>query len=259
MAPGRVGPDCSSGPARRLARAAGAVGRQPGHRGLHADVPVAEGHALARAVFDFLEVASVGVVVARGAEAALAAEQLVDGHAGPLALDVPERDVHAAHRVEQHRAVAPVGADVGGLPDVLDLVDVAADEERLQVLLDGRLHDVGALRERGAAQAVEARLARLHLHHHQPDAVGRREDRLDVADLDGGRPFVAAAACVTPRLPRRLACSTAPSRPPRVPADSICNASRRSMSVSSGARVTEARNRPKETEDRNFLTTRVVN
>ena len=53
---------------------------------------------------------------------------------GALALDVPQRDVHAAHRVEQHRAVAPVRAHVARLPDVLDLVDVAADEERLEVL-----------------------------------------------------------------------------------------------------------------------------
>ena len=59
---------------------------------------------------------------------------------GPLALDVPERHVDAAHRVEQHRAVPPVRADVGRLPDVLDLVGVAADQERLEVLLDGRLH-----------------------------------------------------------------------------------------------------------------------
>ena len=63
----------------------------------------------------------------RRGEPALAAQQLIDGHVRPLALDVPERHVHAAHRVEQHRAVPPVRADVGRLPDVLDLVDVAAD------------------------------------------------------------------------------------------------------------------------------------
>ena len=86
--------------------------------------------------------------------AALAAEQLVERHVGALALDVPERDVHAAHRVEQHAAVAPVRADVGRLPDVFDLVDVASDEKRLEVLVDGGLDDQGALGEGGAALAV---------------------------------------------------------------------------------------------------------
>ena len=110
-------------------------------------------HALARVVLDLLEVAPARVEVAGGAEAAFAAQQLVERHAGALALDVPQRDVHAAHRVEQHRAVAPVRAHIRRLPDVLDLVDVAADEERLQVLLDGGLDDEGPLRERGAAPA----------------------------------------------------------------------------------------------------------
>ena len=68
----------------------------------------------------------------------LAAEQLIERHAGALGLDVPQRDVDAAHRVEQHRPVPPVRADVARLPDVLDLVDVAADEKRLQVFARAR-------------------------------------------------------------------------------------------------------------------------
>ena len=39
------------------------------------------------------------------------------------------------------------------------------------------------LRERGAAQPVEARLARQHLDDHQPDPVRRGEDRPHVGDL----------------------------------------------------------------------------
>ena len=81
------------------------------------------------------------------------------------------------------RPVAPVRADVGGLPDVLDLVGVAADEERLQVLLDGGLDDQRALGEGGAAEAVQARLAGHDLDDDEADAVGRGEDRLDVGDL----------------------------------------------------------------------------
>ena len=128
-------------------------------------------------------VRAAGVVVAVGAVPHLAAEQLIERQAGALALDVPQRDVDAAHRVEEHRPVAPVGADVARLPDVFDLVDVAADEERLQVLLERGLHDQRALRERRAAPADEARLGRLDLHDDEADAVRRGEDRLDVADL----------------------------------------------------------------------------
>ncbi len=119
----------------------------------------------------------------------LAAEQLVERHAGALTFDVPQRDVHAAHGVEQHRTVAPVRAHIARLPDILDLVDVAADEEGLQILLERGFHDQGSLRKRRAAPPDEAGLGGLHLHHDQANAIGRRENRLDIADLDRARPF----------------------------------------------------------------------
>ena len=141
-------------------------------------------HPHAGVLFHFREARAAGVEIAIRPVPDLAAEQLIERHPGALALDVPERDVDAAHRVEEHRPVAPVRAHVARLPDVLDLVDVAADEERLEVLVDRRLHDERALRERRAAPADEARLGRLDLHDHEADAVRRRQDRLDVADLD---------------------------------------------------------------------------
>ena len=189
MAPGLVGPIASPDAAGRRGCAAGAVGRQARDGALHADVPKSGRHAFPRVVLHFLEVAPAGVVVAIGAVADLAAEQLVDRHVGALALDVPQRDVHAAHRVEQHAAVSPVRADVGRLPDIFDLVDVAPDEKRLEVLLDGGLHHQGALGEGGAAIADQARFARHDLHDDQSDPVRRGEDGLDVGDLDGRQPL----------------------------------------------------------------------
>src|SRR5262249_14111614 len=134
---------------------------------------------------DLAEALPARVEVAVGALADLAPEELVERHPRALALDVPEGDVDAAHRVEEHEPVPPVGADVARLPDVLDLVAIAADPERLQVLLDRGLDREGALGERGAAPAVEPGLARLHPDHHEADAVGRGQDRPDVADLHG--------------------------------------------------------------------------
>src|SRR5205814_6668891 len=131
--------------------AARAIAGEAGRGGLHANVAEALRHAAPRAVLERGEVGAAGVVVTVGAAPHLAAEQLIEGHPGALALDVPQRDVHAAHRVEQRRTVTPVGADVARLPDVLDLVDVAPDQKRLEVLLDRRLDDQRPLRERGAA------------------------------------------------------------------------------------------------------------
>jgi hypothetical protein len=148
-------------------------------------MPEALLHPPPRALLDLGEARAAGVVVAVRSVTHLAAEQLIERHPGTLALDIPERDVDPAHGVEQHRTVAPVRAHVGRLPDVLDLVDVAPDQERLQVLVERRLDDQRALGEGRAAPADQARLGRLDLHHDQPNPGGRGQDGLDVADLDG--------------------------------------------------------------------------
>ena len=149
---------------------------------------------------------------------------------GPLALDVPERHVDAAHRVEQHRAVPPVRADVRRLPDVLDLVDVAADQERLQVLVDGRLHHAGALGERGTAQAVEARLARRDLDD-RPAGSRLGAVRIVVMSVifSGGRPRGGRCRLGLGWLPRGPARRERSRQPAAAPADSQPRTSRRSM------------------------------
>jgi hypothetical protein len=100
-----------------------------------------------------------------------------------------QRNVYAAHRIEEHRTVPPIGAHVARLPDVLDLVHVPADEKRFQVLVQGRFDDERALCEGGAAPTHEAGLGRFHFDDDQPDAIRRRQNGLDVADLDRGRTF----------------------------------------------------------------------
>src|SRR6185295_14293595 len=62
-------------------------------------------------------------------------------------------------------------------------------EERVEVLVDRRLDHPRALGERGAAQTVEAGLARLDLHDDEPDFLRRGEDGPDLGDLQRpGRP-----------------------------------------------------------------------
>ena len=69
-----------------------------------------------------LDLGAGGVRVAIGGFAALAAQKLVDRHARLASFDIPERLIDAADGVVQHRAIAPVGAVVAGLPDVFDAI-----------------------------------------------------------------------------------------------------------------------------------------
>ena len=93
--------------------------------------------------------ASAGEEGGRGAD-----EQLDDGHPCELALDVIKSHVHTAQGVVQHRPRAPVGGDVSGLPDVLNLADKTAFEERVEEVIDRGDDGGGAPREGGAAEAV---------------------------------------------------------------------------------------------------------
>src|SRR5437763_421493 len=54
---------------------------------------------------------------------------------------------------------------------------------RPEVFVDGRLDRAGALREGGAPESVQSRLAGRHLDDNETNAVGCGEDRLDVCDF----------------------------------------------------------------------------
>src|SRR5690606_24200623 len=87
-----------------------------------------------------------------------AAQQPVDGFARRLADDVPQRDVHAAHRLEQEPAL--VAAQPHGreqrLPDDLDLAGVGAEELVAQEVVDYRHGYAGGYRRLGLAPPHDA-------------------------------------------------------------------------------------------------------
>ena len=87
-------------------------------------------------------------------------QQLVDGHVGGLALDVPERHVDGGDGRHRDRTAAPVCAAVEELPGVLDLRGVAADEELDDVVLEVADHGELAAIDRGIAEAGEAVIRR---------------------------------------------------------------------------------------------------
>ena len=72
-------------------------------------------------------------------------------------------------------------------------------QERLEVLLDRRLHQVGALREGGAAVAVEAVLVGGDLDHGEAHALRLALDHADVFDLRGGHAARGAGLLVLQR------------------------------------------------------------
>ena len=151
-----------------------------------------------------LRPARVGVAVHRLAR--LAPEELVHGHPGLSPLDVPQRHVDAADRVVEDGPVPPVRARVEGLPGVLDAVRGLADEEGLEVAIDRGRHEVGPLRERGAAVAVQAVLVRRDL---RPRRAAARAGAVAIARTSvifgDGRPrraFSARASAAAARAPR---------------------------------------------------------
>ena len=62
------------------------------------------------------------------ARTALAAEKLVEGLAGDLRLDVPKSHIHCGNCRHGHGPAPPVGALGEILPDIFNLLRVAADE-----------------------------------------------------------------------------------------------------------------------------------
>ena len=129
---------------------------------------------------------AVRVAVNQHGLARRAAQQLIDGNAKRLALDVPQRRVDGRDRGHRDRAAPPVGAFVEKLPDVLDAACVTSDEQRQdvigQVAGDGELAAV----ERRVAEPVQAILG-LDFHG---DEVAPRTARDDpgVRNLHGEAP-----------------------------------------------------------------------
>src|SRR6185436_7411364 len=151
---------------------------------LDANVAEATLHVLLHALFQFLVVAAGGVGVAIGRKAGFSTEQLINWHAGAFAFDVPKSHVEAGKRVVQDGAVAPIGTGVGVLPDVFDVIDVAAARERIEVFLEGIYDREGTLVEGGATESVKARFARFDFDDDEPASLRRSGNGADFFDRD---------------------------------------------------------------------------
>ena len=75
------------------------------------------------------------MVVDRHGVTHLAAEQFIHWHAGTLALDVPQGNIHSREHIVIHGPVTPVGTHLRSLPKVFDSVGILAYQPRFQMTL----------------------------------------------------------------------------------------------------------------------------
>lgn len=99
-----------------------------GHGGLGAEAAVAEPGDVVEELGD---VVAAGMAVDGDPVAGGAAEELVDGESGDLALDAPQGHVDRGDGGHGDRTAPPVGALVEVLPNPLDRRRVLADEQRV--------------------------------------------------------------------------------------------------------------------------------
>ena len=104
----------------------------------------------------FLHRISNGMGIGRDGRSCLAAQQLIQRHICQFALDVPQSHINTGHCIVDDRAIAPVGVDHHQVPQILDVVGIAADENRLEVILHHALDRQRTLLERSAAHTVNA-------------------------------------------------------------------------------------------------------
>ena len=76
------------------------------------------------------------VCVERNRRTHLAAQEVVNRHARSLAHDVPERAIYAAESIVPFDTAPKIRLKIGRLPDVFNLVHIAAHHEWLRVLLE---------------------------------------------------------------------------------------------------------------------------
>ena len=131
---------------------------------------------------DLINILSVHVPVHRDAFPHLAAEKLIDRHACHLSLDVPQRHINSGYGIVLDGTVSPVSVLMHELPEFFNVLCIPSHEQRFEIFLHQMLHGQMTVREGGAAQSIQPRLIRIHLHHHQIDSLGSRADDPDVFD-----------------------------------------------------------------------------
>ncbi len=111
----------------------------------------------------------------------LVAEQVVNGHAERLALDVPQGDVDGGDGRGEDALCREEAAAEEHLPDVFAVHGVLADEQRLEVL-DRADHRQFAAGNAGLAHAVQP-LVRVHHDKQEVAMPAPYRVALDVSDL----------------------------------------------------------------------------
>lgn len=102
-------------------------------------------HELAGIGLGFLRTPAAGMNVNGRRFPGFAAQELVDGHAGAFALDVPQSLIDTRDGIVENRAVASVAVDRGHLPDSFDAVHIGADREWFEMPFNRRLHGMNSL------------------------------------------------------------------------------------------------------------------
>src|SRR5579863_6367801 len=121
---------------------------------LNATVLPAGGNELSHAVRNLFHGVAVGVAVGGKREAALAAQKIIKRHVCALRLDIPQCLIEAAQRAIQNRAIPPIGAHIGGLPNVFDESWVFPHCKGSKKLLDGGCNGSAPSRKRGGSHAI---------------------------------------------------------------------------------------------------------
>ncbi len=85
-------------------------------------------------IHHFINGVTGGVAIDHHARAGGAAQQLINRHVGRFAFDIPQRHIDRRDRRHGDRATTPVGPFVEVLPDVFDLMRIAADQLRADVI-----------------------------------------------------------------------------------------------------------------------------
>ena len=153
-----------------------AIGRRHArHAGLEAHGAIALLQIFLRALDRLRDIATIGMAIDHASFAGGAAQQLVDGHARQLALDVPQGHVDRRDRGHRHRAAPPIGALVEILPDVFDAMGISADKARNHMVREVARHCQFAPVQRRIAKAVDA-LVGLDLQRDEVAAGARHDD-----------------------------------------------------------------------------------
>ena len=169
---------------RALAHAIG-LG-QARHARLHAHRLVALLDVALHGFNRFAVVAAVGMAVHHHAVPALATQQLINGHTGALAQQVPQRHVDGGDGRHGHRPAAPVRTAVQVLPDVFDLPGIAPQQAGEDMFFQVGHHGEFAAIQRGVTQAVQALVG---ADFHGDEIAARAgDDGLEGGDFQGRDP-----------------------------------------------------------------------